>query len=31
LESENVLIECDGVVHKLALSNIDKARLAPEF
>lgn len=31
LESENVLIECEGVVHKLALSNIDKARLAPEF
>jgi ribosome maturation factor RimP len=31
LESGNLLIECDGVVHKLALSNIDKARLAPEF
>jgi ribosome maturation factor RimP len=31
LESGNVLIECEGVVHKLALSNIDKARLAPEF
>lgn len=31
LESENLLIECDGVVYKLALSNIDKARLAPEF
>lgn len=31
LESESLLIECDGVVHKIALSNIDKARLAPEF
>jgi ribosome maturation factor RimP len=31
IDSENLLIECDGVVHKLALSNIDKARLAPEF
>lgn len=31
LEAESVLIECDGVIHKLALSNIDKARLAPEF
>lgn len=31
LESENLLIECDGVVHQIALGNIDKARLAPEF
>jgi ribosome maturation factor RimP len=31
LESENLLIECDGVVHRVALSNVDKARLAPEF
>lgn len=31
LESESLLIECDGVIHKIALSNVDKARLAPEF
>lgn len=31
LESDNLLIECEGVIHKLALGNIDKARLAPEF
>ncbi len=31
LESDNLLIECEGIIHKLALSNIDKARLAPEF
>jgi hypothetical protein len=26
-----VLMECDGVPYKLALSNIDKARLSPVF
>lgn len=31
LESESLLIECDDVIHKIALSNVDKARLAPEF
>jgi ribosome maturation factor RimP len=31
LEAESFLIECDGVVHRIALSNVDKARLAPEF
>lgn len=31
LESESLLIECDGVIQKIALSNVDKARLAPEF
>ncbi len=31
LDGENLLIECEGVVHKIALNNIDKARLAPEF
>lgn len=31
LDAENLLIECEGVVHKIALNNIDKARLAPEF
>lgn len=31
IEQESLLIECDGVVEKIALSNIDKARLAPEF
>ncbi|PKO24821.1 MAG: ribosome maturation factor RimP [Betaproteobacteria bacterium HGW-Betaproteobacteria-8] len=31
LESGNLLIECEGVVHQIALSNVDKARLAPEF
>lgn len=31
IEQGSLLIECDGVVEKIALSNIDKARLAPEF
>jgi ribosome maturation factor RimP len=31
IEAANVLIECDGVTYKLALSNIDKARLSPVF
>jgi len=31
VEAANVLIECDGVTYKLALSNIDKARLSPVF
>ncbi|BCM23811.1 ribosome maturation factor RimP [Methyloradius palustris] len=31
LEDGMLLIECEGIVHKLALSNIDKARLSPEF
>ena len=31
VEGGNVLMEFDGNVYKLALSNIDKARLSPEF
>ena len=31
VENGNVLIEFEGNVYKLALSNIDKARLSPEF
>jgi ribosome maturation factor RimP len=31
LESGNLLIECEEELHSIALSNIDKARLAPEF
>ena len=31
VEADSVLIECDGVNYKLALSNIDKARLSPVF
>jgi ribosome maturation factor RimP len=31
VEDSNVLMECDGVTYKLALSNIDKARLSPVF
>ena len=31
VEDGNVLLECDGEVNKLALSNIDKARLNPAF
>ena len=31
VEQESVLLECDGAIEKIALSNIDKARLAPEF
>ena len=31
VEASNVLMECDGVTYKLAMSNIDKARLNPVF
>jgi|SRR5665647_391521 ribosome maturation factor RimP len=31
LEQDELLIECEGVVQKIALANIDKARLHPEF
>lgn len=31
VEDGQVLLECDGELHKLALSNIDKARLSPVF
>ncbi len=31
LENTELLIEVEGVVHKIALSNIDKARLSPQF
>ncbi|MCB4810596.1 ribosome maturation factor RimP [Methylovorus menthalis] len=31
IEQDSLLIEQEGVLHRLALSNIDKARLAPEF
>lgn len=31
VEDANVLMEFEGVVYKLALSNIDKARLSPVF
>ena len=31
LKQGELLIECDGVEQKIALTNIDKARLAPEF
>ena len=31
VENGNVLLECDGELHKPALSNIDKARLNPAF
>lgn len=31
VEDGNVLLECDGELQKLALSNIDKARLNPAF
>ncbi|MES2663581.1 MAG: ribosome maturation factor RimP [Pseudomonadota bacterium] len=31
VENGNVLIDFEGNVYKLALSNIDKARLSPEF
>ena len=31
VEGANVLMEFEGVVYKLALSNIDKARLSPVF
>ncbi len=31
VEASNVLMECDGITYKLAMSNIDKARLNPVF
>jgi len=31
VEQESVLLECEDAIVKVALSNIDKARLAPEF
>ena len=31
VEAEYVLMEFEGVIYKLALSNIDKARLSPVF
>ncbi|MGV3582684.1 MAG: ribosome maturation factor RimP [Methylophilus sp.] len=31
VEASNVLLECDGVLYRMAISNIDKARLSPEF
>ena len=31
VKNSNVIMEFDGVNYKLALSNIDKARLSPEF
>ena len=31
VENGHVLLECEGVMQKLALSNIDKARLSPVF
>jgi ribosome maturation factor RimP len=31
LEQGELSIECEGLVQKIALGNIDKARLAPEF
>jgi len=31
VENGQVLLECDGVIQKLAISNIDKARLNPVF
>ena len=29
--SGQLLLECDGVIHKIAISNIDKSRLSPIF
>ena len=31
LEQDGLLIECEGAVQRIALTNIDKARLHPEF
>jgi len=31
LESSQVLLDCDGLIYKLALTNIEKARLNPVF
>jgi ribosome maturation factor RimP len=31
VENDHLLLELDGMVHQIALSNIDKSRLNPEF
>ncbi len=31
VDAGQLLLECDGVVHKIALSNIEKSRLSPVF
>ena len=31
VESGQLLLECDGVIHRIAISNIDKSRLSPIF
>ena len=31
VEADSVLMDCDGITYKLALHNIDKARLSPVF
>jgi ribosome maturation factor RimP len=31
VEQESVLLDCEGAIQRIAMSNIDKARLAPEF
>jgi ribosome maturation factor RimP len=31
IESGELLLECEGVVHKIALTNIEKSRLSPVF
>ncbi|MGZ8261782.1 MAG: ribosome maturation factor RimP [Methylotenera sp.] len=31
IEDDMLLLECGGVIHKIALTNIDKSRLNPEF
>ncbi len=31
VEAGLLLLECDGVIHKIAISNIDKSRLSPVF
>lgn len=31
IESGELLLECEGIVHKIALTNIEKSRLSPVF
>jgi ribosome maturation factor RimP len=31
VEAGQLLLECDGVMQKIAISNIDKSRLSPVF
>ncbi len=31
LEGDQLVLDCDGIVYKIALSNIDKSRLSPVF